>query len=225
MWRKILQSRHADYLDFIRLKMVEEQVMRRGVTDTRVLAALRKVKRHLFVPDGLISTAYDDHPLPIACGQTVSQPYIVGLMSQLLALKGGERVLEIGTGSGYQTAVLAELAAEVYTVEFFGELSRQAAAKTAKLGYTDIKFMVGDGTSGWREEGPYDAIIVTCAPAAVPGELPAQLKEGGRLVIPVGQEPQLLKLITKTPAGLEEREICSVRFVPMLKGPNEHSGL
>ncbi len=213
----MLKGRHAEYLDFIRLTMVEDQVVRRGVKDARVLAALRKVKRHLFVPAGLVSTAYDDHPLPIDCGQTISQPYIVGLMSELLCLKGGEKVLEIGTGCGYQTAVLAELAAEVYTVEFFAGLSRQAAEKTAKLGYTNIRFKTGDGAAGWAENGPYDAIIVTCAPATVPPALTAQLKPGGRLAIPLGPEPQELKLFTKTAAGLDERNVCAVRFVPMLR--------
>ena len=219
MWKELLKGRQNDYMDFIRLRMVEEQVLKRGVTDLRVLAALRTVKRHLFVPDGLISTAYDDHPLPIDCGQTISQPYMVGLMTQLLGLRGGERVLEIGTGSGYQTAVLAELAAEVRTVEFFSELSSQAAARTARLGYTNISFKTGDGAEGWQEAGPYDAILVTCAPLAVPEALPVQLKEGGRLVIPAGPEPQTLKLITRTAVGLTERDVASVRFVPMLKGP------
>lgn len=217
MWKDILKGHHADYLDFIRLRMVEDQVVRRGVADARVLDALRKVKRHLFVPPGLVSTAYDDHPLPMDCGQTVSQPYIVGLMSELAGLKGGERVLEIGTGSGYQTAVLAELAGEVCTVEFFPELAEQARARLAKQGYTNIKFKTGDGSGGWAEAGPYDAIIVTCAPNAVPAALTAQLKEGGRLVIPVGPQSQELMLITKTAAGLVERAVCAVRFVPLLK--------
>ena len=219
MWQKIIKGRQADYLDFIRLKMVEDQVLRRGVTDARVLDALRKVRRHLFVPEGLVSTAYDDHPLPMDCGQTVSQPWIVGLMTELLALKGGEKVLEIGTGSGYQTAVLAELAAEVFTVEFFPELAAQARARLEKLDYSNIRFKPGDGAAGWPEAGPYDAIIVTCAPQAVPPKLYAQLKEGGRLVIPAGAEPQELKLITKTAAGQRERAVCQVRFVPMLKNP------
>jgi protein-L-isoaspartate(D-aspartate) O-methyltransferase len=219
MLDKLLKGRHADYLDFIRLRMVEDQVVRRGVSDARVLGALRKIKRHLFVPAGLISTAYDDHPLPMDCGQTVSQPYIVGLMTELLGLKGGERVLEIGTGSGYQTAVLAELAGEVWTMEFFPELAEQARARLEKQGYTNITFKTGDGRGGWAEAGPFDAIIVTCAPAAVPQELAAQLKEGGRLVLPVGAEPQKLKLITKTADGMQERVVCAVSFVPMLKKP------
>jgi len=180
------------------------------------LAAMAKVCRHCFVTEDMLSRAYEDYPLPIDREQTISQPYIVALMSELLELKGGERVLEIGTGSGYQTAVLAELAGEVFTVEFFPDLAAQARAKLEKLGYRNIKFKTGDGSEGWKEAAPYDAIIVTCAPAAVPQELTTQLREGGRLVLPVGEN---LTLVTKTAAGLTQRVVCGVRFVPMQQTP------
>ena len=197
--------------------MIKDQIEKRGVKDPRVLAAMEKVCRHCFVTEDMVSRAYEDYPLPIDRGQTISQPYIVAFMSEQLGLKGGERVLEIGTGSGYQTAVLAELAAEVYTVEFFPDLAEAAGAKLAKLGYANIKFRTGDGAPGWPEKAPYDAIMVTCAAAQLPAALPLQLKEGGRLVIPIGAEGSHdLKLITRTASGLRERSVCAVRFVPML---------
>lgn len=215
---KILGPRYEEYLGFIRRTMIKDQIAGRGIKDARVLAAMEKVCRHCFVTEDMVSRAYEDYPLPIAAGQTISQPYIVALMSELLALSGGERVLEIGTGSGYQTAVLAELAAEVYTVELLPELAQAAGAKLAKLGYKNINFRTGDGRAGWPEKGPYDAIIATCAAEDLPPALPEQLKPGGRLVLPLGGEPQVLALFTKTPAGLERRELCQVRFVPMLGG-------
>lgn len=214
---KLLGPKHDAYVGFIRRQMIKDQIEARGVKDQRVLAAMDKVCRHCFVPEGLATRAYDDYPIPIERGQTVSQPYIVALMSELLALKGGEKVLEIGTGSGYQTAVLAELAAEVRTVEFFPDLADAARRRLEKLGYKNIFYMTGDGAAGWPEAGPYDAILVTCAPADIPPALPEQLKEGGRLVIPVGEEPQDLLLVKKTAAGLERASVCPVRFVPMLK--------
>jgi len=219
VFKDILGPKHDAFLAFVRRTMIKDQIEARGVKDPRVLAAMDKVCRHCFVTEDMVSRAYEDYPLPINNGQTISQPYIVALMSELLELKGGERVLEIGTGSGYQTAVLAELGAEVYTVEFFRELGAQAAAKLAKLGCKKINFRTGDGAQGWAENAPYDAIIVTCAAQAVPAALTDQLKEGGRLVVPVGSGTgvQDLELITKTAAGLKEKTICQVRFVPLLK--------
>ena len=214
---KILRPKYDAYLGFIRKQMIKDQIEARGVKDPRVLAAMDKVCRHCFVTEDMVSRAYEDYPLPLARGQTISQPYIVALMSELLALKGGERVLEIGTGSGYQTAVLAELGAETHTVEIYPDLAEHARAKLEKLGYVNIKFKTGDGSKGWPEHAPYDAIIVTCAPKELPPALAAQLKEGGRLVVPVGEEPQELKLMTKIADGLEEKAICSVRFVPLLE--------
>ncbi len=217
MIQKILGPRYEAYLHFIRKQMIKDQIEARGVKAPRVLAAMQKVCRHCFVTEDLVSRAYEDYPMPLPHGQAISQPYIVALMSELLALKGGERVLEIGTGSGYQTAVLAELAAEVYTVELFPDLAETARAKLEKLGYTNINFRTGGGAGGWPEHAPYDAILATCAAAAVPLAWPEQLKEGGRLVIPVGTEKQELRLIEKTPAGLAETTVCGVRFVPLLE--------
>lgn len=217
MLQELLGKKYEAYLAFIRAQMIKDQIEARGVKDARVLAAMQKVCRHCFVPEDLRTRAYEDYPLPLAHGQTVSQPYIVALMSELAALSGGEKVLEIGTGSGYQTAVLAELAAEVDTVEFFPALAEDSKARLARLGYAKVNFKTGDGAAGWPERAPYDAIIVTCAAAAVPEALAAQLKPGGRLVIPVGGEEQQLKVLTRTAAGLEERAVCAVRFVPMLK--------
>ncbi|HNW43739.1 MAG TPA: protein-L-isoaspartate(D-aspartate) O-methyltransferase [Elusimicrobiales bacterium] len=216
MFKDLLGPKYEAYLGFIRRQMIKDQIEARGVKDERVLAAMAKVCRHCFVTEDMLSRAYEDYPLPIDREQTISQPYIVALMSELLELKGGERVLEIGTGSGYQTAVLAELAGEVFTVEFFPDLAAQARAKLEKLGYRNIKFKTGDGSEGWKEAAPYDAIIVTCAPAAVPQELTTQLREGGRLVLPVGEN---LTLVTKTAAGLTQRVVCGVRFVPMQQTP------
>ncbi len=213
---KILGPRYDAYLAFIRRQMIKDQIESRGVRDPRVLAAMDKVCRHCFVTEDMVSRAYEDYPLPIHGGQTISQPYIVALMSELLGLKGPERVLEIGTGSGYQTAVLAELAAGVCTVELLPELAAGARARLAGLGYANVEFRTGDGAEGWAERAPYDAIVVTCAAKAVPPALLGQLKPGGRLVIPVGGEEQTLKVVTKGPEGARERDVCAVRFVPML---------
>jgi len=215
---KILGPKYEAYLGFIRRQMIKDQIEARGVKDPRVLAAMDKVCRHCFVTGDMVTRSYEDYPLPIAGGQTISQPYIVALMSELLELKGGEKVLEIGTGSGYQSAVLAELAAEVRTVELLPELAAAAREKLAGLGYKNIDFRVGDGAAGWPEEAPFDAIVVTCAAREVPPALGGQLKEGGRLVIPVGEGSQDLRLVRKTAAGLETTSICSVRFVPLV-GP------
>ncbi|MCM8795926.1 MAG: protein-L-isoaspartate(D-aspartate) O-methyltransferase [Candidatus Omnitrophica bacterium] len=197
--------------------MVRTQIQARGVKDKRVLEAMLKVERHLFVPKIWQHLAYEDMPLPIGEGQTISQPYIVGLMTELLELKGEEKVLEIGTGSGYQAAILAELAKEVYTIEILPKLASKAEKLLKELGYKNIKVKCGDGYLGWPEFAPFDAIIVTCAPDKVPLPLIEQLAEAGRLVIPVGETYQNLKLLIKSKGRIEERDIIPVRFVPMIR--------
>lgn len=200
-----------------RENMVRYQIEARGIKDKTVLEAMRKVERHRFVPSNLAHLAYEDMPLPIGEGQTISQPYIVALMTELLELKGDERVLEIGTGSGYQAAILAELAKEVYTIEILPGLAESAQKVLDELGYRNIKVKCGDGYLGWSEFAPFDGIIVTCAPASIPAPLIEQLATGARMVIPVGERYQELKLLVKTEKGLEERNIIPVRFVPMIK--------
>ncbi len=199
----------------LRERMVREQIAARDVRDPRVLAAMRSVPRHRFVPAALAGEAYEDHPLPIGEGQTISQPYIVAAMSELLQLKGGERVLEVGTGSGYQAAVLAELAAEVYSIEILEPLARRAEATLRELGCAKVRVRAGDGYLGWPEAAPFDAVIVTAAPDHVPQPLVDQLKVGGRLVIPVGTAWQELLVITRTARGIETERNIPVRFVPM----------
>jgi protein-L-isoaspartate(D-aspartate) O-methyltransferase len=199
----------------MREKMVESQIKSRGVRDPRVLSAMLKVERHLFVPKEFQNSAYSDQPLPIGEGQTISQPYIVALMTELLELKGGERVLEVGTGSGYQAAILAELAAEVYTIEIVEKLASSAQKVLLELGYQNIKVKAGDGYLGWPEAAPFDAIIITCAPDHIPKPLLDQLKEGGRMVVPVGTYSQDLKKIVKRYGKIETTDIIPVIFVPM----------
>jgi len=199
----------------MREAMVETQIKARGVKEPRVLAAMLKVERHLFVPKDLHPTAYSDQPLPIGEGQTISQPYIVALMTELLDLKGNEKVLEVGTGSGYQAAILAELAKEVYTIEIIEKLATSAERLLFDLGYKNIKVKAGDGYLGWPEAAPFDAIIVTCAPDHIPKPLMDQLKEGGRMVIPVGKLTQELKKIVKRGGKLETTNVIPVIFVPM----------
>jgi protein-L-isoaspartate(D-aspartate) O-methyltransferase len=187
--------------------------------DTRVLAALRSVPRHEFVSAELSDLAYANRPLPIGHGQTISQPFIVALMTDLLQLKGSDRVLEIGTGSGYQAAVLSLLARDVYTVEIIAELGRATALTLSRLGYANVTTRIGDGYQGWEEHAPYDSIIVTAAPDHVPPPLIAQLKPGGRLVIPVGEMFQELMVITKAPDGTTtSTRVIPVRFVPLTRG-------
>ncbi len=198
-----------------RERMVADQLRARDIKDERVLAAMLKVPRHEFVPAGIIGSAYDDTALPLALGQTISQPYIVAYMTQALHLQGTERVLEIGTGSGYQAAVLAELVPEVYTVEIIDELSKRAQATLDALGYRTIRFRAGDGYVGWPEFAPFDCIVVTAAPDHVPQPLIDQLKPGGRMIIPVGHFEQDLVLIEKGPSGTTRRSTIPVRFVPM----------
>lgn len=206
-----------DDFALLRENMVQSQIEARGVKDARVLSALRKVERHKFVPPSVRRLAYMDSPLPIGHGQTISQPYIVALMTELCQLKPGDRVLEIGTGSGYQAAILAELAEEIYTIEILPTLASRAAALLEKMGYRNIKVKCGDGYLGWPEYAPFDAIIVTCAPNEVPELLLEQLAEGARLVIPVGDTYQELKLIVKKQGRLEERSVLPVIFVPMIR--------
>ncbi|MFI5402642.1 MAG: protein-L-isoaspartate(D-aspartate) O-methyltransferase [Planctomycetota bacterium] len=200
-----------------RLEMVQRQIAARGITDPAVLAAMRTVPRHEFVPQDLRASAYEDRPLPIGRGQTISQPYIVALMSELAELKGGESVLEVGTGSGYQAAVLAELSARVYTIEINEPLLREAAATLQRLAYRNVVARFGDGAHGWAEVAPFDAILVTAAPARrVPEELLAQLADGGRLVVPVGEEVQSLRFVRRRGKTFEQREVTAVRFVPLV---------
>jgi protein-L-isoaspartate(D-aspartate) O-methyltransferase len=199
----------------MREKMVETQIKARGVKDSRVLSALLKTERHRFVPEKYWDSAYSDQPLPIGEGQTISQPYIVALMTELLELKGNEKVLEIGTGSGYQAAILAELAKEVYTIEIIESLASVAKKRLSELGYQNIKVKAGDGYLGWPEAAPFDAIIVTAAPDHVPKPLVEQLKEGGRMVVPVGTFTQELKKIVKRSGKMETTDVIPVLFVPM----------
>jgi len=199
-----------------RLRMVDVQIRARGVADRRVLSAMEKVPRHLFVPEEMRAYAYADEPLPIGEGQTISQPYIVAYMTEALRLRGGERVLEIGTGSGYQTAILAELAGEVFSVEVVRALSAQAAERLQLRGYRNIMFKVGDGTQGWEEFAPFDAIVVTAAPRDIPKPLENQLKTPGRMIIPVGWDYQELVLVKRDKKGYKRQSLISVRFVPLI---------
>ena len=198
-----------------RQAMVQTQIKRRGIKDEKVLAAMRTVQRHLFVPRALWSSAYDDHPLPIGEGQTISQPYIVAIMTELLRLKGDEKVLEVGTGSGYQAAVLAEICDSVHSIEIVKPLAERSGKLLKDLGYTNITVYDGDGYLGKPEHAPFDGIIVTCAPPYIPEPLKEQLKEGGRMVIPVGEFAQELVVLTKKDGKIEQRSVLPVRFVPM----------
>ena len=198
-------------------RMVEEQIVGRGVKDTRVLAAMRKIPRHEFLPEAIRGVAYADQALPIGEGQTMSQPYMVALMTELLGLKGPERVLEIGTGSGYQAAVLAELCEKVYTVERVKMLAAQARVVLDRLGYKNVAIKVYDGTYGWKETAPFDAIVVTAGSPDVPSALVDQLKDGGRLVIPVGERhSQQLVRMMKTSRGIVTEKSVPCIFVPLI---------
>ena len=199
-----------------RQRMVKEQIERRGITDKRVLDAMRKVKRHLFVPAYLRNAAYEDRPLPIGHDQTISQPYIVAYMTQAARIGQNDRILEIGTGSGYQAAVLAEIAKEVCTIEILQPLADSARLRLGEMGYKNIKVKLGDGYKGWREYAPFDAIIVTAAPSEIPEELASQLKIGGRMVVPIGSFYQELYLITRTESGFKKEALLPVVFVPMV---------
>lgn len=204
-----------------RLAMVQDQIEARGVKDPAILSAMRQVPRHLFVPKKYRAEAYADHPLPIGQGQTISQPFIVAYMTEALKLKGDEKVLEIGTGSGYQSAVLARIVKQVYSIEILRPLYEQAKKRLAKLGFKNIHLLAGDGYQGWPEKAPFDAIIVTAAPESVPPKLVEQLSPGGRMVLPVGPAfwVQKLTLLQKDMAGrVTTRTLEMVRFVPMVRG-------
>jgi protein-L-isoaspartate(D-aspartate) O-methyltransferase len=205
----------ADGAAAARARMVEDQLRARGLHDPRVLDAMRRVERHRFVPEALAGQAYADHPLPIGHGQTISQPYIVALMTEEARLRPDARVLEIGTGSGYQAAVAAVLAREVWSIEIVEPLAREAAARLAALGYRNVTVRAGDGYRGWPEHAPFDAILVTAAPPEIPQPLLDQLAVGGRLVAPVGEASQELVVVERTAGGLSRRTIIPVRFVPM----------
>lgn len=203
----------------LRVNMVDRQVAARGVRSEKVLDAMRKVPREEFLPEDLRQFAYEDSPLPIAAGQTISQPYIVAFMIEGLALKGGEKVLEIGTGSGYAAAVLAELAGEVYTIERIEELAESAKLALAATGYDNVQVLCADGTRGWPEHAPYDGIVVTAGGPDVPESLKQQLKIGGRLVIPVGADRDLQDLVRVTRISgnkFETENLAMVRFVPLV---------
>jgi protein-L-isoaspartate(D-aspartate) O-methyltransferase len=195
--------------------MVERQIEARGIRNRAVLRAMRTVPRHRFVPDDMKPYAYQDRPLPIGYGQTISQPYIVALMSELANVRPGARVLEVGTGSGYQAAVLAEMGAEVYSIEIVEALAKRARVTLFALGYGSVTVRAGDGYAGWPEKAPFDAIVVTAAPARIPPPLKEQLAVGGTLVIPVGDERQSLVRYRRTKAGFETEHVVPVRFVPM----------
>lgn len=198
-----------------RERMVEAQIRARGIDSPELLAALRRVPRHLFMPEAERRAAYDDAPVPIGDGQTISQPYIVAVMTDLVHPRPGDRVLEVGTGSGYQTAVLAELVREVFTIEIVEPLGRRAALLLQDLGYTNVHTRIGDGHRGWPEAAPFNAIVVTAAPERIPEALKSQLEIGGALVIPVGAQAQELVLVTRTSEGFRQETVTPVRFVPM----------
>ncbi|MCP3978124.1 MAG: protein-L-isoaspartate(D-aspartate) O-methyltransferase [bacterium] len=198
-----------------RQRMVRDQIESRGVEDARVLAAMSKVPRHELVPAEMRPHAYSDRPLPIGLRQTISQPYIVAYMTEQLKLEAGDRVLEVGTGSGYQAAVLAQMGAEVWSIEIVPELAQRAARDLARIGYDEVHVREGDGYRGWPEHAPFDAIIITAAPPRVPQPLVEQLAVGGRMVLPVGENYQELVLIERTEKGVERSRLIPVRFVPM----------
>lgn len=201
-----------------RLLMVERDIKARGVKDVKVLEVMKKIPRHLFVDDSLRNQAYDDHPLPIGEGQTISQPYVVALMTEALRLKPSDRVLEIGTGSGYQAAVLAEIVKEVYTIEIRKGLAEKAEKRLRELGYRNVRVKYGDGYFGWEEFAPFDAIIVTASANHIPPPLIKQLKDGGRLIIPLGSTIyyQTLTLVTKKKGEVFLDQMGPVAFVPMI---------
>lgn len=216
----VLASAPDDHYIRVRDEMVLTQIAARGIQDKAVIAAMRSVPRHLFVPDKNVSSAYDDRPLPIGYGQTISQPYIVAYMTELLRLKPEAKVLEIGTGSGYQAAVLACLTRNVYTIEIIPQLGREAEHRLKLFGYGTIRTKIADGYHGWEEHAPFDAIIVTAAAEYIPPPLIQQLKEGGRMVIPVGTPflVQTLMLVEKTGGQVRTKSLLPVRFVPLLRG-------
>lgn len=210
-----------DYKD-IRAAMVQDQLVRRGITDKSVLAAFLKVQRHDFVPDNLKKDAYEDFPLPIGEKQTISQPYIAALMSEALEVRATDKVLEIGTGSGYQTAILLELTTDVYSMERLRALADRARENLTKSGYLPIRIRVGDGTFGWPEEAPFDRILIAAAVKQTPASLIEQLKEGGKMIIPLGETfSQMLTLIEKKNNQINSTNICGCVFVPLVSKHNK----
>ena len=207
--------KEADIYSALRHTMVSEQIEQRGVHDPLVLKAMRKVPRHSFLPENLREKAYRDQAIMLGPEQSISQPYIVAVMLEALHLNSDMRVLDVGTGSGYQTALLAEIVKQVWTIEIEPNLAERSRVCLSKLGYKNIQFRIGDGSSGWTEEAPFDAIIVSAAAATVPRDLIRQLKIGARLVLPVGDDPQSLIAFEKTPQGLESEELGAVQFVPL----------
>ncbi len=213
-----------DHYQKARIRMVETQIRNRGVADPRVLKAMEEVPRHRFVPGNQVSGAYDDHPLPIGYGQTISQPYIVALMTECVRLEPEDRVLEVGTGSGYQAAILSRLVEKVFSIEIIEPLGLAARERLKDLGYSNVEVRIGDGYRGWPEEAPFDAVIVTAAPDTIPQPLIDQLADGGRMVIPVGAYYQELILLSKKNGKIKQRSIASVRFVPMVSEPEKGNG-
>ena len=218
------QEQDSAALAELREGMVRHQIEARGIRDPEVLRAMREVPRHLFVPEASPARAYGDSPLPIGLGQTISQPYIVAFMAEAADISPSDRVLEIGTGSGYGAAVLGELAEEVYTIEIIPELVGRARGVLTRLGYENVFLRAGNGWLGWPERAPFDAIVVTAAPDEVPPNLVDQLAVGGRIVVPVGDLIQNLRVLEKTPVGLEELASLPVRFVPMVREPPDTGG-
>lgn len=208
-------ARDAEARSEAREKMVTDQIEARGVSDPRVLAAMRRVPRHLFLPEDARHAAYEDHPVPIGYDQTISQPFIVAYMSELAKVKEGDRVLEIGTGSGYQAAILEEMGAEVFSIEIVEPLAKSAEQLLRELGHDRVKVRHGDGYAGWPEEAPFDVVLLTASPPKIPDPLIEQLAPGGRLVAPVGRHYQELVVITAGPDGLVGEKVLPVRFVPM----------
>lgn len=213
-----MSASQKDLFFDLRERMVTSQIIARGIKDPRVIEAMRKVPRHLFVPEDIKERAYDDRPLPIGEGQTISQPYIVAFMTEALNLSSGDKALEIGTGSGYQAAVLAEIVKEVYSIEIRPGLGETARERLKEMGYSNIFVEIGDGYKGWPEKAPFDAVIVTCAPEKIPRPLIDQLAEGGRMIIPVGEERSIqeLVLLKKERGMIMKKEVMKVLFVPMI---------
>jgi protein-L-isoaspartate(D-aspartate) O-methyltransferase len=208
-------------MERLRELMVKNQIEARGVSDQRVLEAMRKIERHKFVPGQHAASAYEDHPLPIGHGQTISQPYIVALMTELCELRGNEKVLEIGTGSGYQAAILSLLAAEVYSIEIVDPLAKSARQKLKELGYRNVEIRTGDGYQGWPEKAPFDVIMLTASPPKIPQALIDQLADGGVLIAPEGDFSQELIKITKVKGKITKKTVTYVRFVPMVHGTEQ----
>ncbi len=204
--------------------MVDSQIVGEGITDPRVIAAMRKIPRHQFIPNWESQDAYRDSPLPIGSGQTISQPFIVAFMTQTLQLRPGEKVLEVGTGSGYQAAILAEMGTSVFSVEIVESLAIRAQETLKRLGYSRVQVRAGDGYQGWQEESPFDAIVLTAAPDHIPSPLLEQLAVGGRLLLPVGDYSQKLVIIDRTQTGYRQQELLPVIFVPMTGEAEGHLG-